>query len=602
VCSSDLAHLVILEAETGSGKTEAALWHYMRLFEAGRVDGLYFAVPTRAAAAQLHGRVCKAMRRLFGAADPQPVLAVPGYLRAGTAEGEMLPHWQVRWDDAGDADEARLSARWAAEHAKRYLAAQVAVGTVDQAMLGTLMVKHAHLRAASLARSLLVIDEVHASDAYMTAVQKRLLDAHRGIGGYAMLMSATLGSVARAKWLDQPQPDLTTAAATPYPAVWTERGPAPRCPDEPPLRPKQVVMEALGSMSAEATAIRALEAARRGARVLVIRNTVERAIATLAALEASAGPEDRKLLFAVEDVVTLHHSRFGPADRRRLDAAVEACLSTDKMRQCGGKIVVGSQTLEQSLDIDADLLITDLCPVDVLLQRIGRLHRHTLPRPRGFEQPRCVVMTPETGLEPLLAPAFDNGLGAWRGADGTLNGIYTNLSGLELTRRLVATGPLWSIPLMNRQLVEAATHPEALRRLHAEPGSGWKAYHDKVIAAELAESHLAQFVLLDRTKPFEGLVFPGDEERIRTRLGEEGARLRFGEPVPLGPFGAQVDEIVLPAHWSVALPVDVAPEVRTTTEKSFIFTLAGRSFIYDRFGLRRKGIFDEPADGAVDPL
>jgi hypothetical protein len=114
------------------------------------------------------------------------------------------------------------------------LAAQIAVGTVDQAMLGALKVKHAYTRAAGLARSLLVIDEVHASDRFMTAIQKRLLDAHLSIGGYAMLMSATLGSTARAEWLDQKQPGFEEAVAAPYPAVWTSNGRAPRTPDEPP--------------------------------------------------------------------------------------------------------------------------------------------------------------------------------------------------------------------------------------------------------------------------------------------------------------------------------------------------------------------------------
>ena len=81
------ARLVILEAETGSGKTEAALWRFTQLFAAGLVAGLYFAVPTRAAARQLHGRVDKALRRVFGAAAPEPVLAIPGMLRAGRILG-----------------------------------------------------------------------------------------------------------------------------------------------------------------------------------------------------------------------------------------------------------------------------------------------------------------------------------------------------------------------------------------------------------------------------------------------------------------------------------------------------------------------------------
>ena len=221
--------LVILEAETGSGKTEAALWRFAQLFEARQVDSLYFALPTRAAAMQLQRRVNEAMQRLFADNGMETVLAVPGYLRSGAAEGVRLPDWKVSWDD--DCDEARLLFRWAAENVKRSLAATIAVGTVDQAMLAALQVKHAHLRAAALSRSLLVIDEVHASDRYMTEVQKRLLDMHIGRGGHAMLMSATLGSVARAKWLDTPEPAFDEAVRTPYPALWGKDMPtgSPAC-------------------------------------------------------------------------------------------------------------------------------------------------------------------------------------------------------------------------------------------------------------------------------------------------------------------------------------------------------------------------------------
>ena len=148
------ARLVILEAETGSGKTEAALWRFARLFAAGRVSGLYFAVPTRAAARQLHGRVGRALRRAFGAHAPEAVLAIPGVLRAGRIRGTAPTGLAGEWDN----DRNPPPSVWAAEHATRFLAATVAVGTVDQAMLAGLQVKHAHLRGSALGRSLLVID------------------------------------------------------------------------------------------------------------------------------------------------------------------------------------------------------------------------------------------------------------------------------------------------------------------------------------------------------------------------------------------------------------------------------------------------------------
>lgn len=104
------ARLLILEAETGSGKTEAALWRFMHLLAAGAVSGMYFAVPTRAAARQLHGRIAAALRRAYGTEAPEAVLAIPGMVRAGDASGRALPDWCVLWDDhPGPAP-----ARWAA--------------------------------------------------------------------------------------------------------------------------------------------------------------------------------------------------------------------------------------------------------------------------------------------------------------------------------------------------------------------------------------------------------------------------------------------------------------------------------------------------------
>ena len=193
--------LVIIESETGSGKTEAALWRFARMYEAGLVDGLYFALPTRAAAVQIHGLVKDFITCLFPAEHhPAVVLAVPGYDPGADADvaSIAIPDYAAR--AAGHHDDDKP---WASEHPKRYLAAQIAVGTVDQAMLGALKVKNAHMRTACLARNLLVVDEVHASDAYMTEILAALLDAHRKAGGYALLMSATLGSVARRRWLGE---------------------------------------------------------------------------------------------------------------------------------------------------------------------------------------------------------------------------------------------------------------------------------------------------------------------------------------------------------------------------------------------------------------
>ncbi len=175
------APLLILESETGSGKTEAAVLRFAALLRAGLVDGLYFAVPTRAAAKQLHERVRLAVRALLPDrwADAT-ALAIPGYCVMGEASGRPEGGFQVYWDDG--PDEADRVARWSAESARHFLSAPAAVGTIDQALLGTLKVKWAHLRGAALSRSLLVVDEVHASDAYMTELLATLLEGHLAVG------------------------------------------------------------------------------------------------------------------------------------------------------------------------------------------------------------------------------------------------------------------------------------------------------------------------------------------------------------------------------------------------------------------------------------
>jgi CRISPR-associated endonuclease/helicase Cas3 len=570
------AQLLILEAETGSGKTEAAVWRYTQLLAAGKVSGLYFAVPTRAAARQLHGRIDAALRRVYGPDAPEAVLAIPGMVRAGEAAGRRLPNWRVLWEDRTGP----VPARWSAEHATRFLASPVAVGTVDQAMLAGLQVKHAHMRGSALNQSLLVIDEIHASDQYMTGVLAQLLDDHLAIGGYAMLMSATLGSRERARWTREALPDAEAAVAITYPAVWVGGDPTPRAAVGAGSS-KEVYPASVPTMDPTQAAKTAIAAAKIGARVLIIRNTVKTAAATWRSVQEAGGTA---LLMQAEGHPALHHGRYAAEDRALLDHAAETSLAPDRDRVLQGCIVIGTQTLEQSLDIDADMLISDLCPMDVLLQRIGRLHRHVLPRPKGFDTARVLVLLPEGGLDRLTAPAFDNGLGGWTTREG-FNGIYRDLAGLELTQRLIEAHPIWRIPEMNRALVEGATHPDCVAALITEKGACWERYDSTVGGAEAAKRQIAGLNALDRTKRFDQVNFPSSDERIMTRLGEEGVILAL-DPAPIGPFGKPISRIALPARWSHGIAEDDTVEV-THNETGLILSVAGQSFHYSREGLDR---------------
>lgn len=572
------ANLLVLEAETGSGKTEAALWRFKLLFEQGLVDGLYFALPTRVAATQIFTRVKQFRDRVFPAGErPGVVLAVPGQAHFDGAEARPLPDFGVQWSDG----EERTDARWAAERPKRFLAATIAVGTIDQALLGAVRVKHAHLRGAALLRHLLVVDEVHASDAYAGELLCGLLRSHVAAGGHALLLSATLGSALRAHLLDTTsRPDFATAQEVAYPALsWAEGGRETRHAIARDGARKAVTMAPAPLMQdAAAVAAQALAAAEAGAAVLVIRNTVGAAIDTAQAVEARAGA-DSPLLFRVGDVATLHHSRFAVEDRRRLDAAVEARLG--KRRENGrGVVLVGSQTLEISLDIDADLLVTDLCPVDVLLQRIGRLHRHARTRPDGFAAPRVVLLTPRE--RDLLAISLTRyGLGPRR--DG--HGIYPDLRLAELTLRLAERHPRWTIPDMNRFLVEAATHGSQLDELDAEDAR-WQAGGDQQSGIRFGQLYEAGNARLDRTTPFTDCVIPRNE-KFGTRLGADDRAVLF-QPALTGPFGEKVSLVRLPGFLATEIPPDAAPAKVVENETAIRFSLGAKLFSYSRFGLLRE--------------
>ena len=576
--------LVIIESETGSGKTEAALLRFARMYEAGLVDGLYFALPTRAAAVQIHGRVNDFIARLFSAdTAPETVLAVPGYLQAGDSRGRHLHDYEVWWDD-----DVRDGRRWAAERPKRFLMAQIAVGTIDQVMLGSLQVKNAHMRSAGLARNLLVVDEVHASDTYMSEVLAAVLDAHLGAGGYALLMSATLGATARHRLLSgdpEHAPVLDEAMAAPYPAVSTSLGMTLAGENN---HPKDVAITAEPHMQDfSAVAARALEAVRAGAKVLVVRNTVGYAVQTQQALEAVPGANATDLLLTVNGIPTLHHGRFAGPDRVLLDEEVESRLGRE--RPSGGLVVVGTQTLEQSLDIDADLLITDLCPSDVLLQRIGRLHRHRRhDRPGGYHMPQCIVLTPPgSDLEPLLSSGTGaNGLGPH-------GGVYRNLHALEATRRLIGEHPRWEIPAMNRELVERATHREVLEAITDELGDAWQEHDISTAGGYIADVQTARSHLIRRDRSFftdnQDVCFPGNAERVRTRLGDDRIEIAF-DPKPFSPFGsARIGRMGMSSRW-LSLPDGIPESVGPTMNEDggFEFAINTRRFRYDRLGLQRE--------------
>jgi len=578
--------LTVLESATGSGKTEGALGRYARLLEDGLVDSMYFAVPTRAAAKQLHKRIKKARNRIFGAKEPRVHLAVPGYLSADDEEGTRFSQ---RSEDVGPRG-------WASESSKRYTASPIAVGTIDQALLATLRNPHAHLRLAGLARSFLVVDEVHASSVYMNELLQNVLSVHQKMGGHALLMSATLGSKARADFTGKDVLDFEKAKNQAYPRLSHVNGSAPeepKRPNAPGGNDKDVSIELEGWMrQPEAIARRAEQAASEGAHVLVIRNTVK-------ASQHLFEKIDERYALRVEhndnEVATPHHSRYCAADRKCLDDRIETVYG--KNEEDGvptraldrGIVTVATQTVEQSLDIDADLLITDLCPMDVLLQRIGRLHRHDREgrRPEAHTNPHCTVLTP--AVRDLTA-AIDSDSGKGYPGPG-LGSVYGDLRIIEATWRALAkrheAGESLSIPEDNRTLVEEATHPDVIRAIASD--DAWQKHAQAVREMAREETADARNNVIDFDDWFTSNNNQFSGERLKTRLGDEGIVVALPGEMET-PLGNAVEELTLSPYFFERgnRPENGDAASAEPINDGFKFTFAGETFTYTALGIKRQ--------------
>lgn len=576
----DGSWLLVAESDTGSGKTEAALDWFFKLYGAGEVDALYFALPTRVAASELFRRIRDTIQRWFPDGNgPVTVLAVPGYTPPQAShDGVSLPTTQQgrRWDDDVSARSDRM---WAAQHPKRFLGASVAVGTIDQALLSTVQVRHAHLRSVLLDRSLLVVDEVHSSDAYMAGLLRHLLGHHASVGGRALLLSATLGGADRASYAAASQrrtslvPSYAASVEAPYPALTLGNGRV--IPLASPATGKEVRFDlrpwafAPESMAGE---VRAALAA--GGRVLVVMNTVGRANAMLRTLEVAVGA-DHPSFFRCGGRVCPHHGHFAQPDRREMDAEVTRAFGRHSAP--GARLLIGTQTLEQSLDIDADLLVTDLAPADVLLQRVGRLHRHDRERPPAYAAARCIVLVPPGGFETGL-DARGRSVPVYRSAG--FGSVYEDLRVLELTRRMLDVQPVVELPRDNRRLVEGATHPTALAALAERQ---WVLHGNDVDGTATAQKVAAGTVVVPRDQFFGQFEFNELGGRTATRLGLSTLQLPVDKPF-VSPLGHNIRELAIPAHLAPKNPPETLSLVSQDAD-AVRLACGDKFYQYTRFGL-----------------
>jgi CRISPR-associated endonuclease/helicase Cas3 len=382
----DAPGLYIVEAPMGDGKTEAALAGAYRRWTEGGERGLYFALPTQLTSNRIRDRVEEFIKRIV---SEQSALALV-HGNAWLYDNRIRPlEPQPLGGDAKESDNAGEANRWFSD-SRRAMLAPFGVGTIDQALMAVVPVKYSALRMFGLGGKVVVIDEVHSYDSFTSALVDRLVKWLIELGGSVVVLSATLTAARRAS--------LVAAAG-----AWEENAPqnyplitkvttgkpvAEHIPMDGPLpADKEVSIQAFPA-SDECWMNEVAKAAKNGACVLVIRNTVELARGTYRALKNHC--LESGIAFG------LIHSRFTQADRAQNETLWTDFLGRDgSSRPRQGAVLVGTQVLEQSLDIDADLLITDLAPTDLILQRIGRLHRHQRPRPFGCKKPLCILLRPD---------------------------------------------------------------------------------------------------------------------------------------------------------------------------------------------------------------
>lgn len=412
--------ILLISAATGDGKTEAGLSAARLLGKASGTPGLFFALPTMATADEMYKRVVRYVLSLAEAPTPVALLHSMAWLRAAFEAGREDA-------DVLSDDEATMVAapEWLSG-AKRGLLADTTVGTIDQALMGVLRLKHNVLRLLGLSGKVFVVDECHAYDPYMQGLLRRLLGWLGAMRCPVVLMSATVpASIARSLVAAY----VTGAGAPVKPDEYTLDYPGWLYVSADSGEARQVSASAQAKIATHRTATLAVElepvrhlsnrpdeapqderltVLRRvvdpilaeGGCVAVVCNTVADAQATYIALRAWLDGLDGDA-----PVLDLLHSRFPARERARRTRDIVGRYGKNGNRPTAGGITIATQVIEQSLDLDFDLVISDLAPLAQLLQRAGRGHRHERAgRPAWVGVPRLVVLVPVDARGALRRP------------------------------------------------------------------------------------------------------------------------------------------------------------------------------------------------------
>jgi len=397
-------YLMIIEAPMGLGKTEAALYAADIALCRGFARGIYVAMPTQATGNAMFRRVLDDYLKGRGHQGNLNVQLVHGDAllasSSNTKEGE-IQDFRTNSDENEETSASFEAQSWFMAK-KRPLLAPFGVGTIDQSLLSVLQTRHWFVRLFGLTGKVVVFDEVHAYDAYMRTILERLLQWLAELGCTVILLSATLPEEKRKALIKaySRSEDPVTASyprislAQPRHYSINSTPSAVECVPVPAGESKTIYLQFAGTDLSALTTILSEKLANGGC-MAVICNTVDRSIEVFKHLRDNL-QKTECLLFHARTLKMWRREReeevlrkFGKGNRR----ADGTYFNPDRPKRA---VLVATQVIEQSLDLDFDLMVSEIAPIDLLLQRAGRLHRHLRPRPQGLETPQFTVLCDDT--------------------------------------------------------------------------------------------------------------------------------------------------------------------------------------------------------------
>jgi CRISPR-associated endonuclease/helicase Cas3 len=526
--------LAIIEAPTGEGKTEAALALAHRLARAGGTDELYYALPTTATSNQMFGRLQHYLADNLGLGTQVKLVHGQAWLMEDDLRLQSLTN--------GQSGDSKGALEWFAPR-KRALLAPFGVGTIDQTELAALNVKHVPLRMMGLAGKVLILDEVHAYDVYMTTIIVRLLEWLSAMGTSVILLSATLPKQRRMQLIQAYAPGVDVSSSeNSYPSLYVVNSTlshhaTPRAQQAERNFMLQTKELHYTDDEAEAKANWLIEAVGKGGCVCWITNTVKNAQQIFEAVDrlADAGIER-----------TLLHSQFPLNQRKQIEQIITSQYGPGITARPERGIVIGTQVLEQSLDLDFDVMVSDIAPIDFLLQRLGRLHRHDRSRPEQHRKPAFYINVEQS------ADGFDPGASRF---------VYDEFI-LRQTWAIIKDKAYITLPADYRPLIEAVYGVD-------EPDHDLKKAWDDLQTKEQNAADRAKVCILpapDPEDPFSSLAAKQEFQESETKSGWLVAQTRLGEEsisvIPMERAGHQASFVLDGKEFKINLKEEPVRETQ----------------------------------------